>query len=127
MISKIYKNLNSNEKKGFIFLIFFNSLLFFFEFVSLASIPIFVASILDPELLLKKLNIFLNYFNFQLGISIEEIKLISGIFIVSIFFLKNIFFILITIFQANYFKNYKLLLSKKIYELYMLMPYEFFI
>ena len=129
MIRNIYTSLDSNKKKGFIFLIFCNVILFFFEFLSLASIPVFVATVIDSQFALEKLKIIQNYITF---INIEEIseqyiKIYAGIFIVSLFFLKNIFFTFFIVWQAMYFKHYKLSLSEQIYKQFLFMPYDLYV
>ena len=129
MIRNIYTSLDSDKKKGFIFLIFCNVILFFFEFLSLASIPVFVATVIDSQFALEKLKIIQNYITF---INIEEIseqyiKIYAGIFIVSLFFLKNIFFTFFIVWQAMYFKHYKLSLSEQIYKQFLFMPYDLYV
>ena len=129
MIRNIYTSLDSDKKKGFIFLIFCNVILFFFEFLSLASIPVFVTIVIDSQFALEKLKIIQNYITF---INIEEIseqyiKIYAGIFIVSLFFLKNIFFTFFIVWQAMYFKHYKLSLSEQIYKQFLFMPYDLYV
>ncbi len=129
MIYHIYKNLDSRRKKGFIFLIFCNIILFFFEFLSLASIPIFVTTVIDSQFALEKLEIIKNYIKL---IEIEEIdeqyiKIYAGILTVSLFFLKNIFFIFFIVWQATYFKHYKISLSEQIYRQFLFMPYDIYV
>ncbi len=129
MIRNIYTSLDSDKKKGFIFLIFCNVILFFFEFLSLASIPVFVATVIDSQFALEKFKIIQNYITF---INIEEIseqyiKIYAGIFIVSLFFLKNIFFTFFIVWQAMYFKHYKLSLSEQIYKQFLFMPYDLYV
>lgn len=129
MIRNIYTSLDSDKKKGFIFLIFCNVILFFFEFLSLASIPVFVATVIDSQFALEKFKIVQNYITF---INIEEIseqyiKIYAGIFIVSLFFLKNIFFTFFIVWQAMYFKHYKLSLSEQIYKQFLFMPYDLYV
>ena len=129
MIRNIYKRLDSDKKKGFIFLIFCNVILFFFKFLSLASIPVFVTTVIDSQFALEKLKIIQNFITF---INIEEIseqyiKIYAGIFIISLFFLKNIFFIFFIILQAMYFKYYKISLSEQIYKQILFMPYDLFV
>lgn len=129
MIRNIYKRLDSDKKKGFIFLIFCNVILFFFEFLSLASIPVFVTTVIDSQFALEKLKIIQNFITF---INIEEIseqyiKIYAGIFIVSLFFLKNIFFTFFIVWQAMYFKHYKIFLSEQIYKQFLFMPYDLYV
>ena len=129
MIRNIYKSLDSDKKKGFIFLIFCNVILFFFEFLSLASIPVFVTTVIDSQFALEKLKIIQNFITF---INVEEIneqyiKIYAGIFIVSLFFLKNIFFTFFIVWQAMYFKHYKISLSEQIYKQFLFMPYDLYV
>ena len=92
MINQIYQSLDNRRKRGFIFLILCNVILFFFEFLSLASIPIFVTTVIDTQFALEKLKIIQNFIPLiNVEIIEQNIEIYAGIFIVSLFFLKNIF------------------------------------
>jgi ABC-type multidrug transport system fused ATPase/permease subunit len=128
MINQIYQSLDSHRKRGFVFLIFCNAILFFFEFLSLASIPVFVTTVIDSDFALEKLKIIQNYIPFINIENIEKnIEIYAGIFTVSLFFLKNIFFIFFIVWQAMYFKHYKISLSEQIYKQFLFMPYDLYV
>ena len=94
MINQIYQSLDNRRKRGFIFLILCNVILFFFEFLSLASIPIFVTTVIDTQFALEKLKIIQNFIPLiNVEIIEQNIEIYAGIFIVSLFFLKNIFYL----------------------------------
>jgi len=129
MINTIYKNLDKTKKQGFILLLIFNSFLFLFEFLSLASIPIFVSAVIDGQFVLNNLQSFKNYLPFLNleQISSQQIKIYIGIISVSLFLLKNLLFILFIIGQARYFRNYKIFISDQIFKEFLLMPYELYV
>ena len=128
MINQIYQSLDNRRKRGFIFLILCNVILFFFEFLSLASIPIFVTTVIDTQFALEKLNIIQNFIPLiNVEIIEQNIEIYAGIFIVSLFFLKNIFFIFFIVWQAMYFKHYKISLSEQIYKQFLFMPYDLYV
>ena len=129
MINTIYKNLDKIKKRGFILLLVFNSFLFFFEFLSLAFIPIFVSAVIDGQLVLDNLQLYRDYLPFLNleQINSQQIKIYIGIIAVSLFLLKNLLFVLFIIGQARYFRNYKIFLSDQIYKEFLLMPYELYV
>ena len=94
MIIKIYKNLKSRDKRFFEILIFLNTILFFFEFSSLSSVPLFVASIINPEFTKEKMIIIFNYLNIKSNFSNTDLQIFFGILTISLFFIKNIFLFL---------------------------------
>ena len=126
MIIKIYKNLKSRDKRFFEILIFLNTILFFFEFSSLSSVPLFVASIINPEFTKEKMIIIFNYLNIKSNFSNTDLQIFFGILTISLFFIK-IFFVFTTFINAKFFKNYKVNLSKNIFNYYLEIPYEDFV
>ena len=114
------KNLNSIlEKKDqlklkFIFVL--NSMMFFLEFITLASVPFFVTSVLKPEIVILKFNDILNY---QPDSFFEDnLILISSIFVIVSFLLKNIFLVFLILYQGNFFRDIKINISKKLFYFY---------
>lgn len=58
MYSKLNSFLDKQDKLKFKLILFFNFIIFFLEFLSLASIPIFVSLVINPEFLSNKLEEF---------------------------------------------------------------------
>ena len=87
-IKKIIGKKNTNILKIFLFM---NILMFFLETISILSIPLFVSSIVDTEVIINKINN-LGFINFSELDKFSLIKFIS-ILVISIFFLKNLTFI----------------------------------
>ena len=121
-IFKIYKLLNKTEKVKFNLLIFFTVITFFIEYISLISLPILAGFISENYELINKIS---KYF----FVNISEVKnnnnlvLYVAIFTVSVFFLKNIFIIILNIYQFKFFKNLKVQLGLKLFSNYINEPY----
>ena len=127
MIIKIYKNFKSGDKRFFETLIFLNTILFFFEFSSLSSVPLFVASIINPEFTKEKMIIVFNYLNIKSNFSNTDLQIFVGALTITLFFIKNIFFVFTTFINAKFFKNYKVNLCKNIFNYFLEIPYEDFV
>ena len=106
MFLDLYSILNSKEKTKLNIIILLNSLVFFLEFFSLISIPIFVSLLFNKDFLINKLN---NYYNVNIleYINIDNIILLSSIIVIIFFFLKNIFLIFLSYLQGLFFKDIK--------------------
>ncbi len=120
---KILKYLDKKTTLNFYNFLILNSLIFFLEFLSLASIPLFISAMITPEFLIEKINYyeFLNFFeDFN---NIELFKYASYIVLIT-FFLKNIFLIALTYFQGKYFRNLNKVITKKIFDFYVLGPFS---
>lgn len=119
---------NINEilhKKDFFvikILIFFNSLMFILEFLSIGLIPIFISVLISPDFLLDKLSV-LNLENFFLNFSKNEIIIFVSFLLVFVFMLKSLFLIFITIFQNKFLQRIKVDVSSKIFSHYINMDY----
>ena len=83
MISKIKKIFSKKDKFKLNLILFFNLFTFFTEFLSLASIPVFVALIIDTPAVLDKFEKY-NFFYFS-NIDYNDVIKIFGIFIIGIF------------------------------------------
>ena len=78
---------------GLLFLMIISALL---EIVGIGIVPLFVAALLDYELVnqyLNKLN--LSYLDFLKEITQEQLLIYMTIFIVSLFVIKNIFILIV--------------------------------
>jgi ABC-type branched-subunit amino acid transport system ATPase component len=122
MYSKFNFILGKKNKNNIIFFLFLNLIYFFLEFLSLASLPIFVSFIIDPNFILGKFNIYLK--NYYLNeINFHSLLLVLSIFIIVIFLSKNLFLIFITYLQNNFLKKIKIDLSEKFFSFYINSPY----
>ena len=98
----------------------------FIEMIGIGSIPIFAMIILNPEKLfeflpnIELLNIFIN-------LDKKQLVVISGIILVVIFFLKNLFLGLINYFQGKTIQLIRTDLFNNLFELYINSKYEFHI
>jgi len=116
MLKQLNLILDKKNDFKFRFIVFLNSLMFFLEFITIASVPFFVTSILNPELVLSKLD---NYFNIgQDEFYKDNLILISSSSVVISFLLKNIFLLLLLLYQGNFFRHLKIDISKKLFYFY---------
>ena len=76
MYSKISTLFENKDKRLFKLILFLNFLVFFLEFASLASIPIFVGLVIDANFLTDKMNTYLGY-DFTSNISNKDIVIIK--------------------------------------------------
>jgi ABC-type bacteriocin/lantibiotic exporter with double-glycine peptidase domain len=122
MYSKFNFILGKKNRNNIIIFLFLNLIYFFLEFLSLASLPIFVSFIIDPNFILGKFNIYLK--NYYLNeINFHSLLLVLSIFIIVIFLSKNLFLIFITYLQNNFLKKIKIDLSEKFFSFYINSPY----
>ena len=117
------KTLLDEKINKFYLIIFLNVIIIFFELLCLASIPLFVGSIFNPDVILS------NFYQFGLDeilkfkLKQEDIFFYSSIFLVGTFLLKNLFLIFIYIFQDSFLKNIKISIERKIFRYYLNSPY----
>ncbi len=114
------------EKKDFVklqLIFLLNFLTFFFEFISLASIPLFVSFIFELETVLNKFENFGIYFfsNTKNEILVQYL----GLAIILIFLVKNIFFYYYVHIQGKFVANIKVKLSKKLLNFYVSSPFSY--
>ena len=123
MISKIKKIFSKKDKFKLNLILFFNLFTFFTEFLSLASIPVFVALIIDTPAVLDKFEKY-NFFYFS-NIDYNDVIKIFGIFIIGIFLIKNIInFILIDI-SSRFAEKIKIDISSKLLKDYLSAPFDY--
>ena len=122
MYKKLSLILSKKEKFQIILIFLLNSLVFMFELISLASIPLFVSLLFDSSLFNNKLienfdyNILQNYTN-------RQVVSYSGMFVVFAFICKNFFLIFLSYTQGLFFKKLKIRLSKTLFNFYLNSPY----
>ena len=123
MISKIKNILSKKDKFKLNFILFINLLTFFTEFISLASIPIFVASIIDSSFVIKKLK---NYIIFYFS-NFDHIELIKvfGIIMISIFLIKNILLFSLIDLTSRFVQKIKLEISLRLLKSYLFAPFAY--
>jgi ABC-type bacteriocin/lantibiotic exporter with double-glycine peptidase domain len=122
MYSKFNYILGKKNKSKIIIFIFLNIIYFLLEFFSLASLPLFVSFIINPNFILEKLNIFFKDFFFK-ELNFNSLLLLLSSFIIIVFFLKNIFLIFLTYLQNSFLKKLKVDLSEKIFSYYLNSSY----
>ena len=116
MFKKLSFVLNKKDQLKLKFILFLNSLMFFLELITLASVPFFVTSILTPDVVIIKFEELMNYqpSNFFK----DNLILISSISVIGSFLIKNLFLVILLIFQGNFFRIVKINLSKKLFYFY---------
>ncbi|MAV57007.1 MAG: hypothetical protein CMI79_05735 [Candidatus Pelagibacter sp.] len=124
VFSKVHPILSGKDRTKFNMIILLNFVIFFLEFISLASIPLFVSIIIDPSLLLNKIN---EFFTIDIIPKFSNKILISigAIFVISTFLFKNSFLIFHTYLQGKFFKNLKIDIATKLFTYYTNSPYLF--
>ncbi len=106
MLKKIFNLFDNKEKFEFKVILFFYSLSFFLELITLASLPIFIGLIVEPEIFFSKIE---NYFDLNYFRNLEKIEIVQffGLFVIFAFLVKNLFLIILTVFESNFFNRSK--------------------
>ena len=123
MLEKIKIILNKKQRFYFVILFFGIFVSTMLELVGIGSVPIFVGFLLNPEVLSSHLPssdltiFFINQDHFY------KVTLIS-IILILFFVLKNLFIILVTIFQASMFRNLNVENAKRLFKAYVNTPYH---
>ena len=127
MIPKKYKILISGSGVSKVYILFFSSiLLVFFEILGIGSVPVFAYLIIDTEGALTKLSEIINY-EINLDLEKSNIILFSGIILMLIYLIKNIFLVFISYIKSNIIKIFSQNVSKKLFLQYLYSPYSFFL
>ena len=124
MYSKLNSLLDHQDKIKFNLILFLNSLIFFLEFLSLVSIPIFVGLLLSPDFLSNKLDPYLNPYFISI-LNNKNIIFFSGLFVIAVFFIKNGFLLYLLYIQGKFFKKIKINFANKLFNYYVNSPYFF--
>ena len=122
MRSKFIYILGKKNTNKIIIFLYFNLIYFFLEFLSIASLPLYVSFIIDSNFILNKFDFFFRSHYFR-EIKFTSLLLILSILVTTIFFLKNLFLIFLTYFQNNFLKEIKVDLSEKFFSFYINSPY----
>ena len=118
---KVLKIINDRKDiKKLKFIFFLNFINFTIEIITLVSIPIFAALLLDKNFINKKFDIDLTQY-----FGSENILISFGVFIIFLFLIKNIFLIFLTYLQTNFTKNLKIKVAEKIFQNYLYSAYSY--
>ena len=116
--------ITNNDQYGLL-LILFLSLIFaaILEIIGIGFVPIFATAILDPTIIQGKL---LNHINFKFIETLNPKTLVtwSGVVLVSIFLIKNIYVGFLFYFQGVLVRNIRKSLAVKMFKLYLDAPYK---
>lgn len=128
MIEKFNLLLNTKYKIAFLLILLSYFLLTLLELLSIASIPLFVTYIIDPNLLVSKIpfeNLKNEILIFYEIIPQEKIIFIFCLILFSFFLFKNILSFLIYYFDARLNRNIKYEINKDLFKHYLLEDYNF--
>ena len=94
------------------------------ELIGIGSIPVFSMVILDIQILVKNshgliTNDFIN------NIGEKNFVLISSIFIILVFFVKNVFLAFLHYFKSKFILSLKIKLTARLFDGYLFAPYLF--
>jgi len=123
MISKISKIFQKRDFLKFKIILLLNFLTFFLELISLGSIPIFVALLIDSGASLSKFEEYGIFYFSQ--INNENLIKYLGLIIISIFIIKNIFYFILIYIQGKFVKNMKVKLSSELLSYYVMSPFSY--
>ena len=122
MIKSIINSLDKNLKKKIYLFIIFSVGMTLIESATVASMVPVVQIIIDNI----KIN-FLQNLNLLYELEYSKRVLIALIFLISIFFIKNLALSFFTIWQFNFFKQFELNLSSKLFSKYINQNYSFYL
>jgi len=122
MIKKIRITLSEKKFNKYRIFLLINLFNFFLEFISLSSIPIFVASIASPDLLINKIDFINEKFNYNFKFDSYLIQY-SAALVCFTFYLKNLFLGITIFFENKFYKVVKEDLKKSFFDYYVKMPY----
>ena len=126
MLSDLNYLITYKEKINLIILGFFLLISTFVEIISIATLPIFVSILMDPEYMINKAS---NIFDtsFLLEYSKNDL-LINGSFLIFILFLiKNSLIAYINFYNGNIHRRIKSELAKNLFKKYIFASYEYHI
>ena len=114
------KELINCKKKFFHFkLIFFlNFINFFLELSSILSLPIFASLLIDKYYLIDKYNIQIPFY-----LNSYDPIIIMSVVVIFLFLIKNLFYIFLIYKQSDFIREIKIIISKKIFNMYLLGSY----
>ena len=109
---KIFSLLNKKKKFELKLIFFLSSIYFFLEFASLSSIPVFVGILINPELILTKLE---NLTNLEIieTYSKSNYQIFFAALVIFLFIIKNLYLVLITIYESSFLQRFKISISNR--------------
>ena len=121
---KIFSLLNKKKKFELKLIFFLSSIYFFLEFASLSSIPVFVGILINPELILKKVE---NLTNLEIigTYSNSDYQMFFAALVIFLFIIKNLYLVLITICESSFLQRFKISISNKLFNFYAKLPYSY--
>ena len=121
---KIFSLLNKKKKFELKLIFFLSSIYFFLEFASLSSIPVFVGILINPELILKKVE---NLTNLEIigTYSNSDYQMFFAALVIFLFIIKNLYLVLITIYESGFLQRFKISISNKLFNFYAKLPYSY--
>lgn len=128
MLKKINLYLNLKQKFLAIFILLSYFLIGFFEAISIGSIPLFIAYILNPEFFLEKIynlqikSLLTLYFSNKTE---QELLYKGCILIFCIFLFKNLFSFLITLIEGKTNRSIKSSINIKLFQFYLFSNYNY--
>lgn len=123
-LNNIWSLLTPKQKKFFYFFILLSFISSFLEVLSLGTIIPVLGSILDPSMF-QKLFFYDKLINLLGNIDKNLFTIYSIIFLVIVFLLKNLFLSFLTWFHLYFINTIRISLSKKLYNLYLNLPFTF--
>jgi len=93
------------------------------ELIGISTVPLILSALLDKNQLyqIPFLNHFYNDLTFENN---ENYLIFFFVFIILVFFVKNLFFIFLVFIEAKIYKNISLDVKKRIFEYYFTLPYK---
>ena len=129
-MSSILKNLKIflSRKQFYIFILLFflSSLSALLEILGVGIVPVFIAAVLDYEMLseyTQKLNI--TFLNNITSLPEDELLLYISIFIISLYVFKNLFLLLVHYLEAYFTYKITVFNSERLYKRYLFNNYGF--
>ena len=103
---------------------FLSSIYFFLEFASLSSIPVLVGILINPELILTKLE---NLTNLEIieTYSKSNYQIFFAALVIFLFIIKNLYLVLITIYESSFLQRFKISISNKLFNFYAKLSYSY--
>tara|TARA_E500000178_G_C16995641_1_gene743035 strand:+ start:105 stop:1850 length:1746 start_codon:yes stop_codon:yes gene_type:complete len=124
MRKKIKNILKKDSFRKYKIFLFANIINFFLEFISLISIPIFIASIISPEKLFSKIKGLEKILEYEIEfVSSENIVIYAAFLTILSFYIKNLFIGVQTFKEKQFYKNFNLSYKKFFFKHYVDMPY----
>ena len=124
MIKNLKLILDKNDLHKIILIFFLNCIVAILELCSIGSIPLLANLVVNFENFIatipfENLKFFLSFY------TLNEIVIFSFLFVVAIFFVKNIALFFIIYFEQKFYKGLNFKLSKNFFNYYINSKYEF--